>query len=63
MRVERIVGRVWTVCAKTEKNEAVWVNVVADTPEQAIASFRDQYPGHMVESCTMLLTSAVVVPA
>lgn len=63
MRVERIVGRVWSIQAQSEKREPVWVNVVADTPEQAIASFRDQYPGHMIESCTVLMAGAVIVPA
>ena len=63
MRVNRIVGRLWNVQAQSEKREAIWVNVIADTPEQALASFRDQYPGHNVESCTALLAGAVIVPA
>lgn len=63
MRVTTISGRMWTVRAKSEKGDDVFVAVIAQTPEQALASFRDQYPGHNVGSVNDMLAAAVVIPA
>jgi len=62
MRVKRFNGRVWNVRADNEDGRTVWVFVIADRPEQALTSFRAEFPGHNVLDVHTAVASSVIVP-
>lgn len=63
MRTQRFEGRAWTVTAESESGNVVWAWVMAQTPEQALSSFRGEFPGHNVRSCKEDSCDVAIIPA
>jgi len=55
-------GKVWNVRSVDEHEVTKWTLVIADLPEQAIKSFRWEFPGHRVQDVCEHLATTVIVP-